>query len=69
MFGGACTSDKIDYPQDAFDKMYVIYNPADKALFAGSLLPGHVFGKLGYHGYRGPKNTKIKNIQGFMNQT
>jgi len=70
LFAGAATSDKMYYPDDSLERAYVIYNPEDKALFIGSLLPFHPFGKLGYHGYSGqPGRTELdrrfQNIRGF----
>ncbi len=71
VFGAACTSDKMYYPDDSLDEAHIIYNPEDKALLLGSMLPfGHPFGKLGYRGYVGqPGRTEIDrrffNVRGF----
>jgi hypothetical protein len=61
VFGGAATSDSFPYPDDAFESADIFYNPEDKALLLGSLLPYHPFGKLGRKGYVGPKDKRIKN--------
>jgi hypothetical protein len=70
LFGGAATSDKFYYPDDAFSECYVVYNPEDSALKFGSLLPFHPFGKMGLRGITGQpgrdtKDPRIKNIRGF----
>lgn len=65
---GACSSDKVEYPSNAFEYAYAIYNPYDIALKFGALLPNHPFGRLGSEGYRGYKNgqwdSRWKNING-----
>jgi len=68
VFSGAATSDKMLYPQDAFEMAYIIYNPKDLALRLGSWLPFHPFGRLGWSGYRGTKRKDIKNIEGYSKE-
>lgn len=64
-FAAAASSDKRPWfpllPR-ACEKLYVIYNPEDKALKWGSRIPLHPFGKLGYKGYRGPHDKRIVNL-------
>lgn len=62
IFSGACTSDQYNYPTDAFKRAYMIYNPADIALWFGALLPFHPFGRLGLRGYSGIYNKEILNV-------
>ncbi len=69
-FGGAATSDKMYYPDDAFKKCYVIYNPEDSALKWGARLPWHDFGHMGLKGITGQpgrdvKDPRIENVRGF----
>lgn len=53
LFGGAATSDKFFYPDFSLVEAHVVYNPEDRALMFGALLPFHPFGKLGLRGYFG----------------
>lgn len=52
-FGGAATSDKIDYKDYNFKWAISVFNPHDVALWFGAKLPWHPFGRLGSEGYRG----------------
>lgn len=73
LFSPAATSDKFKaygqkkgaYPRSSFDELHVVYNPEDKALEWGALMPFHPFGKLGYRGYAGPQDDRIRNVRGF----
>ncbi len=51
LFAGACTSNRMDYPEGCMERTVVVYNPLDKALWWGAWLPFHIFGKMGLHGY------------------
>lgn len=52
-FGGAATSDKVDYLKKNFKWAISVFNPHDIALWLGAKLPWHAFGRLGSEGYRG----------------
>ncbi len=65
IFGAAATSDKMVYPPDCLKKAHIIYNPKDKALMSGALLPFHPYGSLGLGGYQGEKDNRFINVQGF----
>jgi len=70
MFSAAATSDKMDYPEGSLNKCYVVYNPKDKALMLGALLPFHCFGSLGLLGFvrtlsKG-KDRRFMNIQAYF---
>lgn len=68
-FGAAATSDKPPWfpllPRSC-KRMFVVYNPEDKALKWGAMIPFHPFGKLGYKGYRGAHDSRIVNIPALM---
>ena len=53
---------KKDYPEQAFNRMYVVHSSADIALWLGGMIPRHDFGWLGIKGYRGKPNRRITNI-------
>lgn len=65
MFNAAASSDRRPWwplhPRAA-EKVFVVYNPEDKALRWGARIPFHPFGKLGYKGYRGPHDRRVINL-------
>lgn len=68
-FAGACTSDKMDYPDRAFKHAYCIMNPYDLAIKIGSKLWRHPIGKMGNIGYMSSPSLdfpdpRIVNING-----
>jgi pimeloyl-ACP methyl ester carboxylesterase len=68
-FGAAASSDRYPwFPMlpDACNDLYVVYNPADRALRYGSMIPFHPFGKLGYKGYRGTPDDRVHSIPAML---
>lgn len=53
---------KTAWPMWGFDRMVVMHNPHDLAVFVGQLLYKHKFGALGRIGYRGRTDARIRNI-------
>ncbi len=66
LFGAAASSDKEPINLMRFQELHNYYNPKDRALLLGSFLPAHVFGKLGYIGYRGVDDDRVFNHDTFM---
>lgn len=70
MFSAAATSDKMEYPEGSLNRCYVVYNPRDKALKLGAIMPFHPFGSMGLLGFaRTPskaKDRRFKNIQAYF---
>ncbi len=54
---------------DRFDKMNVIHNPRDMALWQGFLIPRHEFGLLGVIGYQGVHDKRIHSISNWAGDT
>ncbi|MGH1542370.1 MAG: esterase/lipase family protein [Arenicella sp.] len=70
LFSAAATSDKMSYPNGCLDECYVVYNPEDRALKLGALLPFHPFGSIGLLGFvRTPekaKDRRFHNVQAYF---
>ena len=49
-----------------FEKMNVIHNPKDWALWRGAFIPWHDFGHLGIKGYQGPHDERIHSISNLV---
>lgn len=45
------------------ESILVIYNPRDRAIRAGEMLPYHPFGSMGSEGYQGPPDKRITNME------
>jgi len=58
LFGPAEESDTY-YPISGARHIYIIYNPYDKAIRWGMMLPNHDFGDMGRVGYRGPNDRRV----------
>jgi hypothetical protein len=69
IFGGAATSDKFEYPDDSLDNAYIVYNVRDLALKVGSMIPFHLFGRLGLRGFAGTPtkgiDRRFRNVSGY----
>lgn len=69
IFGGAATSDKMEYPQHSLLNAFIVYNVKDWALKLGALIPFHPFGRLGLRGFAGTpttgKDDRFQNVRGF----
>jgi len=52
----------IVIPEGACERLYIIHNPNDKALFVAKLLFWHDFGEMGRVGYQGPNDERVENI-------
>ena len=61
LFGAAVDND-LEWPEGCSDCIINVFNPKDRVLWLGSLLPFHPFGTLGLYGYRGKKNKNILNL-------
>lgn len=61
MFAPALDKDQA-FPVGA-NKIYVIYNPQDKALCLTRLLRWHDSGEMGRVGYRGPADARVESVK------
>lgn len=59
LFGAAVDND-LEWPGKT--EIINMYNPNDKVLYLGSLLPFHPFGTMGLYGYKGKRNPFILNL-------
>lgn len=51
------------FPWSAAQKITVVHCKTDLALVGGSFLVNHAFGNMGRHGYHGPYDHRIHNIE------
>lgn len=61
IFSGAGTSDKFIWPDESVNEVHWFVNVSDLAVWFGSFLPGHPFGKAARRGYAGPHDPKHTN--------
>ena len=62
LFAPAMNRD-FTFPYLGAQKIHVIHNKADRAIALGNLLWWHDFGKMGSHGYSGPPDPRVENIE------
>lgn len=62
LFAPAMKAD-VEFPAGAYKHIYVMHHPRDFAVWLGSLLPFHAFGRMGRDGYQGPPRDDITNLE------
>lgn len=60
-FAPAWSAD-MAFPEGAFREMLVFHSRLDFTLWVGHFLPKHEFGLMGVHGYQGPEDPRITNL-------
>jgi len=63
IFSGAGTSDKFVWPNDSMTECHWFVNTKDKAVWIGSKIPWHVFGKAARVGYAGVEDDRHSNYK------